>query len=73
MFREHEQIVLTASAVGDAGEELNPGDVGCVVHVHPGGQAAAVEFESADGETSVIATVLASHVHRVSQGDLTYV
>ena len=60
MLREHEQVVLTESAVGDDGEKLKPGDVGCVVHVHPDGVAAVVEFMSLDGETAVVATVLAT-------------
>ena len=35
MFKEHEQIVLTADVLGDEGEELKPGDAGTVIHVHP--------------------------------------
>ena len=35
MFIEHEQIVLTAGLTGDNGEELKPGDVGTVIHIHP--------------------------------------
>ena len=72
MFREHEQIVLTDSAIGDEGEELKPGDVGCVVHVHPDGVAAVVEFMSLDGETVVVATVLPSQARPVVRGDLTH-
>ena len=37
MFKEHEQIVLTADICGDEGEQLMPGDVGAVIHIHPGG------------------------------------
>ncbi len=72
MFREHEQIVLTDSAVGDEGEELQPGDVGCVVHVHPNDVAAVVEFMSLDGATVVVATVLPSQARPVARGDLTH-
>ena len=42
MFKEHEQIVLTAEVRGDEGEELKPGDVGTVIHVHAGNAAAVV-------------------------------
>ena len=66
MFREHEQIVLIESAVGDEGEELQPGDVGYVLHVHPDGVAAVVEFMSPDRETVVVATVLPSQIRPVA-------
>ena len=72
MFKEHEQIVLTDSAMGDEGEELRPGDVGCVVHVHPDSAAAVVEFMSLDGEMVVVATVLPSQARPVARGDLTH-
>ena len=72
MFREHEQIVLTESAFGDEGEALKPGDVGCVVHVHPNDVAAVVEFVSLDGATVVVATVLLSQARLVARGDLTH-
>ena len=49
MYKEHQQIVLTEQAVGDEGEELKPGDVGNIVHVHPGQKAFVVEFMSLNG------------------------
>ena len=58
MFKEHEQIALTACLTGDNGEELKPGDVGTVIHIHPNQQAFVVEFNSPDGSTFAIATVL---------------
>ncbi len=58
MFEEHQQIVLTTEVPGDDGTGLKPGDVGVVVHVHPGGEALVVEFMSLDGDTLAIATVL---------------
>ena len=58
MFGEHEQIVLAESAVSDEGEALKPGDVGCVLHVHPNGAAAVVEFMSLDDEKVEVATML---------------
>ena len=72
MFKEHEQIVLTADVAGDEGEELKPGDVGTVVHVHPGNAAAVVEFMSLDGDTAAIATVLPSQARRVTGADITH-
>lgn len=60
MFKEHQQIVLTAGLIGDNGEELKPGDVGSVIHVHPNQEAFVVEFMSRDGGTVAIATVLPS-------------
>ena len=72
MFREHEQIVLTAEVSGDEGESLNPGDVGTVVHVHPGGDAIVVEFMSSDGDTMAIATVLPSQARQATEADLAH-
>ncbi len=72
MFKEHEQIVLTADVSGDEGEELKPGDVGSIVHVHPGGEALVVEFMALDGGTMAIATVLPSQVRSVTGADLTH-
>ena len=72
MFREHGQIVLTDFVVGDEDQELKPGDVGFVVHVHPDRKAAVVEFMSLDGETAALATVLASQARSVVPDDLTH-
>ncbi len=72
MFKEHEQIVLTADVSGDEGEELKPGDVGSIVHVHPGEAAFVVEFMSLDGGTVALATVLPSQVRRITAADLTH-
>ena len=72
MFREHEQIVLTADVLGDAGEELKAGDVGAVIHVHPGNAAVVVEFMSLDGATATIATVLPSQARQVKGSDITH-
>ena len=72
MFKEHEQIVLTADALGDEGEELKPGDVGTVIHVHPGNAAVVVEFMSLDGATAAVATVLSSQARPVTSADITH-
>ena len=70
MFSEHEQVVLTDVVFGDSREELQPGDVGTIVHVHPGGNAFVVEFSALDGETVAIATLLPSQARPVTSTDL---
>ena len=72
MFREHEQVVLTADLTGDEGEELASGDVGVVVHIHPGNEAYVVEFLTLDGDTAAIATVLPSQGRPVTSKDITH-
>ena len=72
MFKEHQQIVLTDFAIGDEGEELKPGDVGCVVHIHPGEEARVVEFMSLGGETVALATVMAAQARSVTRTDITH-
>ena len=72
MFEEHEQIVLTADVPGDEDEELKPGDVGTVIHVHPGNAAVVAEFMSLDGNTAAIATVLPSLARPVTGADITH-
>ncbi len=72
MFSEHDQIVLTATVLDDDGMDLKPGDVGAIVHVHPGGEAFVVEFMALDGDTLAIATVLPSQARPVSSADMTH-
>ena len=72
MLEEHDQILLTAAVTGDAGQELMPGDVGVIVHVHPGGEAFVAEFTALDGGIVAIATVLPSQARPVTGADLTH-
>ena len=72
MFKEHEQIVLTADVFGDEGEELKSGDVGTIIHIHPDEEALVVEFMSLDGDTVAIATALPSQARLVTNADLTH-
>ena len=72
MFKEHEQIVLTAAVLGDEGEELKSGDVGTIIHIHPDKEAFVVEFISLDGGTVAIAAVLSSQARPVMGADLTH-
>ena len=65
MFKEHDLIVLTAG-VGD----LKAGDVGTIVHVHPGREAYVVEFTTLDGSTVAVATVPAKRIRPVTSEDI---
>ena len=56
----------------DDKEDLQPGDVGTIVHIHPGDQAFVAEFLALDGETVAIATVLRSQARPVTSADLTH-
>ena len=72
MFDEHRQVVLTAEVTGDEKEEFKAGDVGTIIHIHPGRQAFVVEFMTLDGDTVAIATVLPSQARLVSSEDMTH-
>ena len=65
-LHEHNQFVLTSVVTGDDGEGLKPGDVGVIIHIHPGGEAFVGEFLTLNGNSSAIATVLASQARPVS-------
>ncbi len=71
MFKEHEQIVLTARVCGDEGEELHPGDIGTIMHVYAEEEAFVVESMAVGGETVAIATVLPSQARPVTSADPT--
>ena len=71
MFKEQEHIVLTADVVGDEEQELKPGDVGTVIHVHPGNAAVVVEFTSLDGATAAVATVVLPQERPLTNADIT--
>lgn len=66
MLKEHQQIVLTAPVTGDEQQELKPGDIGTIVHIHPNQEAFVAEFASPGGETIAIATVLPSQARPAS-------
>ena len=70
MLREHDPIALTAGVSGDAAEELLPGAVGVIVHIHPGGAAFEVEFLEPGGYTVAIATVLPGQMRLATPEDL---
>lgn len=70
MIQEHDCIVLTADLPD---ESLVAGDVGTVVHIHPGGAAYEVEFATMTGKTIAVTTVLPAQLRAVNQRDVTHV
>ena len=70
--KEHSQVVLTADVTADEGEKLKAGDVGVVIHIHPGGEAFVAEFFTIDGDTAAIATVLTSQARPVTDNDIVH-
>jgi len=70
MIREHDCVVLTEDLPD---ERLQVGDVGTVVHVHPGAAAYEVEFATMTGQTVTVSTVSAAQLRPVSRHDLTHV
>ena len=71
-LHEHDQFVLTADVTGDEGEELKPGDVGIIIHIHKGNVAFVGEFLTLNGNSSVIATVLPSQARPVTDNDIVH-
>ena len=69
MFKENDLIALTADVSGDEWE-LKTGDVGTIVHVHPGGEAFVVEFATFGGDTVDVATVLPHQMRLVTDKDI---
>ena len=68
MLKEHDLIVLTADISEDG--DLKAGDVGTIVHVHPGRDAYVVEFTTFDGSTVAVATVPANQARPVTSKDI---
>jgi hypothetical protein len=69
MLKEHERVVLLTPI---AGEGLEAGDVGTIVHVYRDGQAYEAEFLALDGHTRAVATVEANQVRAVTGRDMTH-
>ena len=69
MPREHDLIVLTTD-IRDEDADLKAGDVGTVVHVHPGNVAFVAEFTTLHGGTVAIATILSSQFRPVTEKDV---
>ena len=67
MIRELESVVL-AHDLPSLG--LKEGDVGAVVHVYDGGDAAEVEFVSGSGATVAVETLRASDIRALGGGEI---
>lgn len=69
-INKHDCIVLTSDLPG---EGLLAGDVGTVVHIHPGGAGYEVEFMTLTGDTVAVATVLPSQLRPVGSRDVSHI
>lgn len=69
MISEHDRVVLKSDVPAHG---LEAGDVGTVVHIYPDGQAYEVEFLTLIGETAAVATLSASQVRSVHEGEITH-
>ena len=69
MIKEHDRVVLV-KAIPSA--RLEPGDVGTVVHVYPGGAGYEVEFVALDGTTAAVETVDSTNVRAVRPREITH-
>ena len=67
MIQEHDRVVLTESQAGDG---LEAGDIGCVVHIYPDQAAYEVEFVTLTGKTAAVVTVAADHVRPVGSTEI---
>lgn len=70
MINEHDCVVLTQDLPD---EGLTAGDIGTVVHIHPGGDGYEVEFMTLAGETVAVVTLLPSQLRAISPRDLAHV
>ena len=70
MISEHDSIVLTQDLPG---EGLKAGDIGTVVHIHPGAEGYEVEFMTLAGETVAIVTLLPPQLRAIASRDLAHV
>ena len=69
MINEHECVVLTEDLDG---EGLKAGDIGTVVHIHPGGAAYEVEFATLVGETIAVTTLSVKQVRPLAKHDMAH-
>jgi hypothetical protein len=70
MIEEHDSVVLTEPIPA---ADLEPGDVGVVVHVHRDGEAFEIEFMTLDGSTRTIETLTAWQIRAASDRDIPHV
>jgi hypothetical protein len=70
MIKEHDCIVLTQEL---SAEGLIAGDLGTVVHVHPGGAGYEVEFMTLTGGTVSVVTLLPEQLRAIGRRDIAHV
>lgn len=70
MFKEHDYVVLTTDPPSN---NLVQGDVGTVVHIHPGEAAFEVEFATLAGETVAVLTIQSTQCRPVGSCDMNHV
>jgi hypothetical protein len=68
-IREHDRIVLKTAI---AGEGLEAGDVGTVIHVYRDGLVYEVEFTTLNGDTAAVVTVETAQVRPVHEREITH-
>lgn len=69
-MKEHDCVVLTQ----DVREvSLEAGDIGTVVHVHPGGAGYEVEFMTLAGETLAVVTLRPVQLRSIQPRDVAHV
>jgi hypothetical protein len=70
VLKEHDRIVLTRDMMA---EGLKAGDIGTVVHVHPGGTGYEVEFMTLAGETVSVVTLLSEQLRAIARRDIAHI
>ena len=66
MHKEHSRVILTEPVENDDGGLMSPGDIGVVIHIHPGAVAYVLEFVGVSGATIAIATALPNQIRPVT-------
>jgi len=69
-MKEHDCVVLTQD-VRELG--LEAGDIGTVVHVHPGGAGYEVEFMTLAGDTLAVLTLRPVQLRSIQPRDVAHV
>ena len=70
MHKEHSRVILTEPVENDDGGLMSPGDIGVVIHIHPGAVAYVLEFVGVSGATIAIATALPNQIRPVTPHDV---
>lgn len=69
-MRELDLVVLARPV---SGHDLEPGDVGTVVHAYRNGRAFEVEFVSGDGHTLAVLTLEADDLRPLNEREILHV